>query len=260
MYGESVFTTMRMSDSRVLDWDLHFDRLKRGVEFLFGPFSHGDQFGDQLRERLENCWQRESGDKILRLTLYRDQEQRGLIRPIHTSVSDLRLHLAASVLDPARNDDSLSLRTCSAPVMPDWWPSYLKAGSYLHTIIAQKLFLKPGDDDLLYLSKNDTVTESSVANIFIVRNNKLFTAPPGPQVLEGVMRKKVLNLYGGFFSGCDEDASSLEQLYKADAVFATNSIRGLMIIGKVDNRELKLSNEMKEKLFEFKKRLMDEKA
>lgn len=261
MYGESVFATMRMSDSQVLDWDLHFDRLKRGVSFLFGPFSQGDHFAEDLRERLENCWQREQGDKVLRLTLFRDQERRGLIRSGHSSVSDLRLHLKASPWDPDRsNDQPMNLRTCAAPQRPDWWPGYLKAGNYLETILAQKLFLKPGDDDLLFLSPSDTVTESSVANIFIVKNNKLFTAPSGPMVLEGVMRKKVIQLHDEYFSDCMEDASTLDQLYRSDAVFATNSLRGLMLVGKVDDQEIQVSSDLREKLNAFKKRLMHEKA
>ncbi len=249
MYGESVFTTMRMKENQVKDWDLHFDRLKRGVEFLFGPFSQGDNFAQDLRERLENRWQLENGNKILRLTIYRDQEERGLIRRSHMSVEDLKVHLHSTHWDDGRQKDrALSLRTCAAPLRPHFWPSYLKAGNYLSTILSQKLFLQPEDDDLLFLSHEDTVLESSVANIFIVRNDKLYTAPLGPQVLDGVMRKKTLGHYQDFFKDCDEDASSLEQLYKADAVFATNSVRGVMMIGRVDGRDLVILPEVSEKL------------
>jgi branched-subunit amino acid aminotransferase/4-amino-4-deoxychorismate lyase len=259
MYGESVFTTMRMKENQVKDWDLHFDRLKRGVEFLYGPFSQGDNFGQDLRERLENRWQQENGHKILRLTIYRDQEERGLIRRSHMSVADLKVHLHSANWDGERQKNqtlSLSLRTCAAPLRPYFWPPYLKAGNYLPTIMSQKFYLQPGDDDLLFLSHDDTVLESSVANIFIVRKDKLFTAPLGPQVLEGVMRKKTLDHYQDFFKDCDEDASSLDQLYKSDAVFATNSVRGVMMIGKVDDRDLTIRPETLEKLMRLHEHLM----
>ena len=257
LYGESVFTTMRMQNSLVLDWDLHYDRLKRGVEFLYGPFSQGPDFDQELRTRLEARWQQESGDKILRLTVYRDQEQRGLIRTGNTSVYDLKISLMSSNWDPLRvNENPLSLRTCAAPERPEWWPSFLKTGNYLHVILAQKMIMKNGDDDLLFLSRQDTITESSVANIFLVRKGKLFTPPAGPQVLEGIMRKKVLDCYQDYFRDCDEDASELEQAYKADAVFATNSVRGLMMIGKIDDRDLHLDPETNEKLKQLAQRIM----
>ncbi len=42
MYGESVFTTMRMINGEMKDWSLHFDRMRRGDEFVYGPFTDGN--------------------------------------------------------------------------------------------------------------------------------------------------------------------------------------------------------------------------
>jgi branched-subunit amino acid aminotransferase/4-amino-4-deoxychorismate lyase len=109
------------------------------------------------------------------------------------------------------------MRTITAPMKPAWWPSYLKAGSYLETILAQKKFIQPGDDDLLFLSHDETVYESSVANIFVCRHDKLYTAPAGPNVLEGVMRRRVLEKAPGIFSEVCQKETSVKELMKADA-------------------------------------------
>lgn len=238
MYGESVFTTMRMVEGTLADWDYHFERLRKGVEFLYGPFSDKDWI-PLLKNRLETRFQNESGDKVLRLTIYRDQE-RGLRYTGLASIMDLKVHVSSTPYDHSRIDQrALKLRTCQALMRPHWWPSYLKAGNYLETIILQKRTLKAEDDDLLFLSKNDTVLESSVANIFVVRHNKLYTAPLGPLVLDGVMRRKVIENAKSYFDDFFEAETSMEQLLKADGVFGSNSVRGLFLVDRIDDYEIK---------------------
>ena len=237
MYGESVFTTLRMINGHLLDWNYHFDRLKKGVDFVYGPFT-GDEEIALLKNRLESRIFNESGDKVIRLTVYREQD-RGLLPTGLISVNDLKIHLSQTTYDVSRFEGKmLKLRTCSAPQKPHWWPSFLKAGNYLEIILAQKNFMKPGDDDVLFLTKHDTVTESSAANIFIIRHNKLYTAPLGPSVLDGVMRRKVIEKASFVFDHFEESETSLEQLYKADAVFGTNSVRGPFLVDRIDDHEI----------------------
>ncbi len=257
MYGESVFTTLRMIDGRLCDWDYHFDRLKRGVEFVYGPFTDADEWALNLRTRIETRLFTETGDKVIRLTVYREQS-RGLIRTSLISVAGLRIQINASPYEPQRSEGKmLSLRTCAAPLRPYWWPGYLKAGDYLETILCQKQFMKPGDDDVLFLSQNDTVLESSVANIFVVRHNKLYTAPTGPNVLEGIMRRKVIETYELIFDEFEESETTIEQLFHADAVFGTNSVRGPFLIARIDDREYAYDQEFLKKFDILRKRVFE---
>lgn len=255
MYGESVFSTMRMLNGQIVDWEYHYDRLKKSADFVYGPFTDGDDWSSILRNRLEVRLQDDGGDKVVRLTLYREQA-RGLVRTGLISVRDLKISVSLSPYDPLRSEGKmLKLRTCSAPVKPHWWPHYLKVGSYLETILAQKMFLKPEDDDVLFLSPEDTVYASSVANIFVVRHNKLYTPPTGPNVLEGIMRKKVIEASSYIFDEFTESATTFEQLLKADAVFGTNCVRGPFLISKVDDHEFTYSSEFLQKFEVLRKRV-----
>jgi branched-subunit amino acid aminotransferase/4-amino-4-deoxychorismate lyase len=257
MYGESVFTTMRMLNSQIQDWDLHFERLRQGVDFVYGPFIDDHDWVPLLKSRLEERCSLESGNRVLRLTLYREQI-RGILKLPVFSVMDLKIQLQATTFDPSSLVASgLKLRTCPVIAKPEWWPSFLKAGNYLSTILAQKIYLRSDDDDLLFLSEQDTVLESSVANIFVVYNNKLYTAPPGPNVLEGVMRKKVMQLAFDFFENCFEVAPTLDQVFHAEAVFGTNSIRGLFLIDRVDGHQIEYESEMRDKLSAIASRIQE---
>lgn len=254
MYGESVFTTMRMVDGNLRDWELHFERLRKSAEYVYGPFREGDDWQLLLRDRLENRLEQEQGEKILRVTLYREQEkERGLLTNRLVSLMDIKIHVDTHPFEPERwEGKNVHLRSVTASMKPSWWPSYLKAGSYLETILAQKKFITPGDDDLLFLSNDDTVLESSVANIFVCRHDKLYTAPAGPNVLEGVMRKRVLEHAPGIFSSVAEKESTLKEILKADGVFGTNSVRGLFLVSKIDDHEIATSTDFLERFVQLK--------
>ncbi|WP_408097601.1 aminotransferase class IV [Peredibacter sp. HCB2-198] len=256
MYGESVFTTVRMLNGELKDWEYHFDRLRKGTEFLYGPFTDADEWVALFKNMLETRMLSESGDRVLRITVYREQQGRGLVRSGLISVTDLKLHLSSTHFDKLRTEGVFKLRTCPAIMRPRWWPSYLKAGNYLETILAQKIYLTEIDDDLLFLAPDDTILESSVANIFVVRHDKLFTPPPGPNVLEGVMRKKILEVSREFFKDTEEVASRIEQVFKADLVFGSNSVRGLFLVDHIDGNELKYSQAMLDKFEMLKARVL----
>ncbi len=257
MYGESVFTTMRMVDGKIRDWELHFERLRKSAEYIYGPFKEGEGWQALLRDRLENRLETEQGDKIIRLTLYREQEkERGLQTTRLFSLMDIKAHVDTHPFERERwEGKNFHLRTLMATSKPSWWPSYLKAGSYLETILAQKKFLKPGDDDLLFLSHDDTVFESSVANIFVYRNGRLYTAPAGPNVLEGVMRRRVLEKAHGIFSEVSEKETTMKELMKADGIFGTNSVRGLFLISQIDDHDISTSPEFLDRFDKLKRAL-----
>ncbi len=252
MYGESVFTTMRLVDGRIRDWESHYDRLKKSVAFIYGPFVEGDSWHTYLRDRLETRLETEEGDKILRLTLYREHD-RGLQVSGLSSILDLRLHVGHFTYDPVRFEGKrFHLKTVPVNPRPAWWPSYLKVGNYLETILTQKKFLGPDDDDILTISHDDTILESSVANIFISLNNKLYTAPAGPNVLEGVMRKRVLETAHEAFAAVSEIESTLKEIPKADGIFGTNCIRGLFLVTRIDDHEIIPSPEFLERFEKLK--------
>jgi branched-subunit amino acid aminotransferase/4-amino-4-deoxychorismate lyase len=245
-----------MVDGVVADWNLHYERLKKGIEFVYGPFSDTPEWGSLFKSMCEDKFQYLYGNNVVRLTVYREQA-RGLINTSILSIDDLKIHVSASVFEEARIEGKgLKLRTCPFNMRPYWWPDFLKCGYYLETILSQKRYMKPGDDDVLFLSSDDTVLESSVANIFVVRNNNIYTAPTGPNVLNGIMRSKVLAVATEYFDQVAETETNMEQLLKADGVFGSNSVRGLFLVDRIDDHEINYSEDFREKFRRLKNRVL----
>lgn len=77
--------------------------------------------------------------------------------------------------------------------------------------------------DVIFLNTRGEITETSIANIFILKNGKLFTPPPFCGLLKGVFASHLISQ-----GKARERVLCLQDLKEADAVFIGNSVRGLI--------------------------------
>ena len=52
---------------------------------------------------------------------------------------------------------------------------YIKSTCYIENLIEKEEAKKKGFDDVIFLNENGYITETSCANIFIVKNNEIYT-------------------------------------------------------------------------------------
>ncbi len=76
--------------------------------------------------------------------------------------------------------------------------------------------------DYIFLNEKDEITEGSISNIFIEKNDTLFTPPVQCGLLTGIYRNEVLRTN----PNAVEKIITLDDLRSSDAVFLCNSIRG----------------------------------
>ena len=69
-------------------------------------------------------------------------------------------------------------------------------GDYVNSILAKREALLDGYDEAIMLDTHGLVSEASGENIFLVRDDRLYT-PPLPTVLDGITRAAVLRGAGG---------------------------------------------------------------
>lgn len=93
---------------------------------------------------------------------------------------------------------------------------------------------KAGAFEMIY-TPNNQVLEATTSNIFIVKNNEVYTAKK--DVLAGVTRQKVIDLCreNNIINIIERDISKKE-LSDADEVFITATTKKIMPVTKVDNK------------------------
>ncbi len=116
-------------------------------------------------------------------------------------------------------------------------PSYkIKSISYLDNILAKKEAFSKGFDEAFLLNSKQNVAEGTISNIFIFKNNEIYTPPIISGVLPGVTRNIILNELSLSSVKIMEKNISVDELIDADEVFITNSLFGAMPISKLDNK------------------------
>ena len=116
-------------------------------------------------------------------------------------------------------------------------PIHAKAtANYANSALARVEALNKGYDEAVLLNSQGNVTEASAENIFIVKDNTLFTPPLSSGVLNGITRDSILAIAKHSKISCEVRDISRDELYIADEVFLTGTAAGVKEVAEVDQR------------------------
>ena len=82
------------------------------------------------------------------------------------------------------------------------------------------------------------ITEGSSSNFFIVNGRRVTTPPLSVGLLEGITRKKVMELLRAEKIGLAEQPLWPIDLHRAEEAFLTSSVRGVLPITRVDGQPI----------------------
>ena len=108
-------------------------------------------------------------------------------------------------------------------------------GNYINSILALQEAISTGYDEALLLDHEGFVAEGSGENLFIVRNNKLFT-PETTSALEGITRDTIITIAREQGFEVIEKRISRDEVYVADEAFFTGSAAEVTPIREYDER------------------------
>jgi branched-chain amino acid aminotransferase len=111
------------------------------------------------------------------------------------------------------------------------------AGNYVNSILASTLAHRYGFDDAIMLDPEGYVAEGSGMNIFVVRDNVIYT-PPRASVLEGITRDSVITLARDIGYEVVEEPIVRDQLYISDEVFVCGTAAEVTAVGEIDTRKI----------------------
>ena len=242
LYGLSIYTVLMANwdkkDKRLVVFRLkdHYQRLVNSAKIM-----NFDQFLDEWNyERFEATIQtllkhnnvRE--DVLVRVTVFVDELLAG------TKIHGLQTQLAAFVYPMGQLLDKNGIHACisSWQRTPDnAIPSRAKVnGSYVNASLMKNEALRNGYDEAIALDAHGHVTEGSVTNIFMVKNDTLITPHSGTDLLEGITRDSVLQIAEHLGIPTAERSIDRSELYTADEAFMSGSSAGLVPILSVDKR------------------------
>ena len=120
-------------------------------------------------------------------------------------------------------------------VAPNTIPTMAKAGgNYLSSTLISTEAKRLGFDEGIALSTDGKVSEGAGENLFMVKNNILFTPPASAGILTGITRDTVIELSKNLGITIKEEEINRESLYLADEMFFTGTAAEITPIRSID--------------------------
>lgn len=110
-------------------------------------------------------------------------------------------------------------------------------GNYINSMLALKEALESGAEEALLLDNEGYVAEGSGENVFIIRDDKIYT-PDLTSCLEGITRATVFSLAEELGYQVQEKRITRDEVYVADEAFFTGTAAEVVPIREVDGRTI----------------------
>lgn len=245
-FGDGLFETLKSCNNNLQFADDHFERLWKGMnllQFKIPVHFTTEDLQRQIRELLSK--NSHNSTSRIRLTVFRGDG--GLYDNInhfpHYLIQtwplpgDTGKWLSNGLLLGIYNDIKKSCDILSN----------LKHNNFLPYAMAALHAKKQKWNDAILLNTHGRICDTTVANIFLIKDNVVYTPSLGEGCIAGVMRKNLLLQFSKDNLPFVEGEITIENLENADEVFLSNSIHNIRWVQSVGDK--KYDNKYTQKIF-----------
>jgi branched-chain amino acid aminotransferase len=232
-YGDALFETLKVVNGKIFFWEDHYFRLMASMRILRMdiPMNFTMEFLES--EILKTVQTNGLLNATARVRLNVDRGEGGAYLPSDVALVNFNI-IAERHSNPFYTIDT------NAKYIVDLYKDYFMAPGFLSGLksnnkaiqVIGSIYAQENDlDNCLVLNTNKSVIEALNGNLFLVKGNAIKTPPLEDGCLKGVMRKQILELLAKDVNLFVEEASiSPFELQKADELFVTNVIKGIVPI------------------------------
>ncbi len=224
-YGDGLFETMKVWNGKILLEQHHFERLFSGLallKFEIPKFLNEEK----LIERILLLCRKNECEKLsrVRLTVFRGNgglydEERPLqyiieCWPVIESVNKLNENgMVIDIYPEAR-------KSCD-PF------SNLKSANFLPYVMAAIYAKENKLNDSLILNTKESISDTTIANIFLIKDETITTPALSEGCVNGVMRKYLMEKMRDAGYKIEEASVLVNHLENTDEIFLTNAMNGI---------------------------------
>jgi aminodeoxychorismate lyase len=246
-YGDALFETIRVIDGKPCLLEDHFIRLKKGMGVLKMRSANisFNELKDQIIKLIEKNHIKKGGR--VRLTVFRSGD--GLYTPKNESKSYVIEAKPFKDNQYVLNEKGLSIDVYNDLRRYRNVLSQIKTTNNIPQVLAGIYKQENGLDECIILNDQGRIAESLSSNIFLYKNNNLYTPSLDEGCMDGVMRKQVLTIAKDLNINVFEGMVNGSMLLQADEMFLTNAIRGIQWV--VSYRQKRYFNKATKEIIEY---------
>ena len=237
-YGDSVFETIKFNNNKPVFWEAHYFRLMASMRILRMeiPMHFTPEFLENEIVNLVQSFPNNAISYRVKITVYRDSD--GFYTPTSNNVSYIisAQELSSDLYEINKGHYEIEL-----------FKDYLISPNLLSTLktnnkvvnVVGSIFAKENNyNNCLLLNTDKSIIEALNGNIFLIKGNTVKTPPLVDGCLKGIVREKLIEIItkSPDFELSESSISPFE-LQKADELFITNVIQGIVPITKFRKKE-----------------------
>ncbi|MCL9774310.1 aminodeoxychorismate lyase [Vibrio methylphosphonaticus] len=232
-YGDGCFTTILTKHGNISLWQQHVARMNTALKVLQIPQPNWSVVYEQLT----------SVALMAPLAGLKIHVSRGCGgRGYSPSVESGPITTISCFPYPAHylswRKEGLSLMLCQTRLGLNPLLAGIKHNNRLEQVLMKAEIEKTRFDDGLALDLNDNVIETSMANVFWVSENKVYTPTLFNSGVAGVMRAAIIEALNHLQIECYEGEYTLSALLAADEIFVSNCILGVAPVKEIEEAAL----------------------
>lgn len=243
LYGKGVFTTVAIYNSKPFLWNKHWQRLTENAEKIgidLSEFSAAS-VKNSLTEIIKN---NSLTQGRARLTFFDESPSR-----IWSFETEKRTNLLMTTAE-FREVSDIKLTVSSFRLNSASPLANIKSCNYLEHILAFEEAKKSGFDEAVRLNERGEITSACLANIFWLKDQKIYTPNLETGCLAGTTREFLLENFEIF-----EVQKTLAELEKSEGIFLTSSGIGLLRVRNFGKKKLPFSDKLSKLASDFSKLL-----
>lgn len=234
LYGDGLFETMLAREGRVALWALHWERLSAGCARLAIAAPARETFEADIAMLLSG----DASDAVIKLVVTRGSGARGYAPPVAAMTRRLALRHVLAPLPATTYDDGVALMHSDVVVGDNPALAGLKHLGRLEQVLARAA-LRPDCYDALQSDPHGAIAGATSANIFARIDGAWRTPPVDRYGIAGVCRAALLAADDTRATpGVTIAPITRDELQRAEAVFLTNAVRGVVPVARIDERAL----------------------
>lgn len=235
LYGDGVFEGMRVYGGKTFRLAEHIDRLYDSAHaIMLTPYMSKTEMIAVTEEGV-----RRSGlqDGYLRHIITRGVGDLGLDPRKCPRAGIIIIFDVIAIWPAERYEQGLSLITAGTPInQREALSPRVKSLNYLNHIMAKVEATNAGADDAIMLDSGGHIAEATGMNLFIWKNDALYTPAVYAGLLRGVTRDTIIEIAGEAGYRVVETMLNRYDLYTADEAFLTGTAAEVAPIRQVDGR------------------------
>ena len=237
-HGDGLFETMRVYSGKIFRLEHHLDRLFQSARSILIELPITK---NEIRSAIYAALKLNGlSNSIVRLTVTRGELDSGLNVDYSSPPTIVILVKPVKAISKKTYKEGIGIKLYKkSAIRTQGISNKIKSCNYLSNIILRENALKENFFEAILLDHNHNVTEGTISNIFIIKNNQLKTPITNEFVLSGIIRQAILDLCLENNIPFKEDLITERELYEADELFLTNSAIEILPVRNINHHKLK---------------------